>query len=225
MAVPTSLLQLIHDGNGQGLTSFLTTTADLWADHHMIARYRIGCTPEDPPGHFAVLCRKKLVDEYTAVRGWFQDDGRFSPLLSSHFFSQAKSGPIGDGIGWDFGAGGEINPQMLQFKCSMLAAVRTLDGIPRSDLQQAGCAPLGTVMHLAASAYTARAAIHRWQPFEVEEDGKRVVKYTGAEMSKRWVTFKVYSLLTSYGVPHTWAWGATKAKQVFGPTDEERLSY
>lgn len=225
MALPSSILALIHDGAGHGLTSFLTSSAELWAEHHMIARYRIGCTADDPPGHFAVLCHKKLEEEYRVLRSWFLEDGSFSPLLSSRFLNQAKHGPIGDGIGWDFGFNGELDPKMLQFKCSMLAAVRTLDGIPRADLQQAGCAPLGTAMHLAANAYTVRAAMHRWQPIEEEVDGKRVVKFTGAEMSKRWVTFKVYSLLASYGVPPAWAWSATKAKQVFGPMDEERTVY
>lgn len=223
MAAPYSIISLITDGEGRGTTAFLTGNRDAWAERYMLERYRMARHPTDSATHPATLCFAKLQEEYDTMRSWFLEDGTYSQLLHSRHCTQVQSGPIGDGIGWDFTAAGELNPRMLQFKVHLISAARMLDALTPAERAQYGLASIGTAKTLAASAYTARAAFHRWRPYEEEgPDGKLVVKYSGADMSRRWVTFRTYQFLVGYGVPHAWAWEATKAKQCFGPTDEER---
>lgn len=220
MAAALTILGLISEQN-HATVAFLTATAEQWADAQMLLRYRIPTGPTDPADHFAKRCWEKLKEEYRVLRTWFLEDGSFSPLLHSRFMSTLNSGPIGDGIGWDYGKGGEIDQGMLRFKCAVLAATRAAEAIRPEDRDAVGTPLLGSAMRMIRSAYYERAAMHRWRPFM--QGGKQL--FSGTEMSDRWVAFRTYSFLLRFGAEHAWAWETSKAKAVFGPTDEEQSPF
>ncbi len=219
MSIPGSITTQITDGKNHVTTEFLAMSPEQWADKHMVLRYRQPALDTDGPDHFARRCWKMLCDEYAALRGWFTEEGVFSPLLHSRFLQMKLSGPIGDGIGWDFRPNGDPHPAMLQFKCQMICALRMIDLIPVDD-RKSGNAQFATALGAIRSAHMARASIHSWRP--QPHSGKEI---PGAEMSRRWVSFQTFTYMMRAGADPNWAWQASRCLTEMGPVDEDRPAY
>lgn len=219
MAFAGSITSQITDGKNHVTTEFLGMKPTDWADKHMVLRYRQAMLDSDESTHFARRCWRNLCDEYTALRSWFTEDGAFSPLLHSRFLQMKLSGPIGDGIGWDFKPNGDPHPSMLQFKCQMICALRMIDLIPAED-RKSGNAQFATALGAIRSAHMARASIHSWRP---QKHSERDV--TGAEMSRRWVAFQTFLYMQRAGADPGWSWEASRCFTDMGPVDEARAAY
>lgn len=220
MALSKSITSLITDNEERISRDFLSYSPVRWAEEHMRRRYS-ATPPEstDPPDHPAVLCYQHLLAEHTAVKGWFDDEGRLSPLLMSKHLARAYSGSISNGVGWDFYPNGEPNAHMLQFKGTLISCRRALElrAVKGSKLD-CGSLEIGGIAKLVRSAYAARAEIHTWQP-QVEGRGENKRTVTGAELARRWVSFRSFCFLLSGGAEPEWAWGVSKAQDVFGRID------
>lgn len=220
MTLSKSITSMIADASGNISQSFLSYSAEQWATDHMRRRY--SATPpldEDPPDHPAVLCYHLLLSEYSAVKTWFSAQGQLSPLLMSRHLAHIYIGSLGDGFGWDFRPNGEPEPNMLQFKGTLIHCRRSLElRAGRQTKKDCGSLEIGATAKLVRSAYTARSSAHAWtSQIEGKGDAKRVVQ--AAELSRRWVAFRSYSFLIQAGAEEGWAWGASKCQEVFGKVD------
>lgn len=220
MALTRSITSLITDGRGYATQEFLACTPEKWADEHMAERYGQTCLAKDPSEHFATLCWEYLREEYRSLRSWFTDDGKLSNLLQSKFVTTKLSGPVGLGIGWDFKPNGDPEPRMLQFKGTLVAAVRAVEVMPK-DTRNSGNMQFGGIVKIIRSAYTARAEIHSWR----SQSGEGDAKFSGAEISRRWVSFRTYTMLIQIGADPVWSWEASRCKALFGPVDEDKGAY
>jgi hypothetical protein len=216
MALTRSILSLITDGDGKAKTDFLLLTPAQWADQQMLVRYSMGKMATDSEDYFPYRCWETLCKEYLALRTWFSPDGTLQPLLQSAAITNRLSGPLGDGIGWDFKTNGDPDLRMTSFKTTLIAACRAAEGLPAAD-RNSGNGQFGGLAMTIRNAYTERASIHRWVGVE---DGD--VKFTGADMSRRWAAHMTFTFIIRLGADRKWAWEASKCKTIFGPVDEER---
>lgn len=192
-------------------------TPDQWAISQMAARYGHTLLPSDGVGHIATLCYEYLKEEHKVIRGWFQDDNKFSELLSSRFLNIYFNRPLGDGIGWDFKMSGEPEHLMVSFKAQLIAAQRALESIPVQEFNT-GNPIIGGIRTMIRAAYTSRAKMHSWKPKSVIK-GK---EYFSQDLSYRWVSVRTFVFLVKGGVDPIWAWECSKCEGSFGPFDEER---
>ena len=215
MALTRSLTALITDGTGHATTQFLGYSPQEWATEHIQRRY--GAAPpteDDPEDHVVRRCFEFLEDEYRILRGWFTDDGRLSNLLQSRFLDR-KPGPLGDGIGWDFKPNGDPEPRMLQFKGTLISCARSAELIPL-ERRNSGVIQLGGLVRLVRGAYAARAELHHWNALYKNEE----LLYDGEQLSQRWAAFRSYTFMVGLRVDPSWAWDASRCRQIFGPVDE-----
>jgi hypothetical protein len=224
MSLTRSITSIITDGCGFATKEFLSTTAERWADEHLALRYRQTHLASDGVDHFSHLCWQYLCEEYKALRSWFQDDGKISLLLQSKFLTTRLTGPLGNGIGWDFKPNGDPEPRMLLFKGTLISAQRSAELLPKES-RNSGNMQVGGIVKIVRSAFTARAEVHSWRANTVVEEGKEKVLYSGADMSRRWVSFRTYTFLVNVGADPVWAWEASRCKALFGPIDEDRNAY
>lgn len=224
MALSRSITSLITDGRGYATQEFLAISPDKWADTQMGLRYGQTKLETDPIDHFTTLCWDYLRSEYRALRSWFQDDGKLSPLLQSKFLATKLSGPLGNGIGWDFKPNGDPEPRMLLFKGTLISAQRSAELLPKES-RNSGNMQFGGIVKIVRSAFTSRAELHSWRAQTTLADGTDKVQYSGADMSRRWVSFRTYTFLVNVGADPVWAWEASRCKALFGPIDEERGAY
>lgn len=220
MALSRSITSLVVDPLGQVTQDFLTHSQKGWADLHMQLRY--GAAPplaEDPADHPAVLCHNHLRNEYTAIRSWFDSSGKLVPLLMSKHLAKELSGPLGNGISWDFKASGDPEPLMMQFKATLIACRRTWESKANQGGKEldSGSLMMGGLARLARSAFAARAEIHNWH--EITE---KKVSVTGAELARRWIATQTFVFLLRAGAQEDWAWSTSKAREVFGSIDTDR---
>jgi hypothetical protein len=224
MALTISVLNLITDGNGTATKEFLVKSPEAWASEQIIVRYGQTILPSDSPGCFAKQCWNFLREEYIALRSWFSDDGTLSPLLQSKFLSTRLSGPLNTGISWDFKTDGQPEPRALLFKGTLIAAQRAAELIPAAS-KTSGCMQFGGISKIVRSAYTSRAELHLWCPQTIMGEGANKITYSGAEMSRRWVSFRSYNFLIGIGGEQVWAWDSSHCRSLFGPIDESSLAY
>lgn len=219
MALSRSITSLIADEHNMILKEFLGVSDTEWAVKHMQLRY--GAAPPldtDSPDHPARLCYQHLLYEYNALRKWFDNEGRLSPLIMNRYLARNTVGPIRDGIGWDFQMSGDPDPRMLQFKGTLISCRRSAELKPQGQKLDCGSAELGSLSRLVRSAYSARAEIHTWNMItEGKGDAKRIVD--GAVLSRRWVAFRTYNFLIRFGAEDEWAWQVAKCRDVFGDID------
>jgi hypothetical protein len=220
MALTRSITSLITDGRDYATKEFLTLSPETWASEHMASRYGHTHLPTDHEDSFANLCFEFLKEEYRSLRSWFTDDGKFSPLLQSKFMTTRLSGPVGNGIGWDFMPNGDPEPRMLQFKGTLISAQRSAELIPPAS-RNSGNMQFGGIVKIVRSAYTARAELHSWR----QQSSDNGLKCSGAEMSRRWVAFRTYTFLITMGAEPVWAWEASRCKAIFGMVDEDKATY
>lgn len=218
MALNRSISALITDGSGSATTEFLLMTPEQWAQNQMIIRYGQMHLPTDGPLHIASLCCQYLKDEYRALKGWFQNDNRFSELLSSRFLSVQMNKPLGDGIGWDFKFSGEPEYLMISFKSQLIVAQRAIECIQPEELNSSNMV-LGGIRTLVRAAFTSRAKLHSWRPQIVIEKKD----YSGIDIKNRWISLRSFVFLVKAGIDPSWAWESSKCKGLLGPFDEERV--
>lgn len=218
MSLTRSIAALITDGSGAATNEFLTTLPEHWASTQMGVRYGQIYTPLDGPNHPATLCYKYLLDEYRALKGWFQNDNKFSALLSSRFLQNYMNRPLGDGIGWDFKTSGDPEPLMVSFKTQLISAHRAIEAMPSSERFDSGNMAFGGIRTLVRAAYTTRARMHSWRSRATDNKD-----YTGIEIQSRWISIQTFVFLIRAGIDPSWAWDSSKCKGLFGPFDEERM--
>ena len=215
MALNKSIVDIITDENGVAKNEFLLMKPEEWATQQMLYRYSTALSESDKERDFPHLCWDHLKDEYDIIRQWFTEDGRLHMTLQNASIINRLSGPIGDGMGWDFKASGEPEIRMVFFKTQLMAAARSAAMIPfknRDDGNQQFAAITKTIH----SAYSLRAEIHRWRGVD---DGGRY--YTPADISHRWVAMQTYNFILGLGVPRPARhWNPSRCRSVFGPFDE-----
>ena len=218
MSLSRPLTSLIADERGQVLQSFMACSDADWAAEHMQLRYNVIPPREDEgAGHPARLCYNHLTEEHRILQKWIDSKGALSHLLMTQSLSQVLSGFIGDGFGWDFTATGEVQPNMLQFKGTLVSIRRTLDLVPRrqdTGKIDSGTPEIGGVARLARGAYQARAELHVWKGRTTKN-----VTYTGADMAKRWIAFRTYNFLLQCDADAEYAWNTSKCRESFGPLE------
>jgi len=215
MALNRTVLSLVSDGQGHIDAGFAATSPEEWAHAQMRLRYGHALLDEDDAYSFPRQCFDSLVAERKALSSWFDDCGRLSPLLQSAFLLNRFSGPVGDGIGWDFRPNGDPEPRMLLFKGTLIAVTRSSALIP-AEQRNRGNMQFGGLATMVRSAYTERAALHTWR-------GDDTSGIDPADMSRRWVSHMTYTFLLRIGAEREWAWDASKCRKVFGPVDERSL--
>lgn len=221
MAATRSILALITDNAGGATKDFLLKTPEQWANEQMNQRYTQGVMPDDRVDSFPHFCFVHLLEEYAAMRAWFDDAGKLNPMLQSASLVNRLSGPIGDGIGWDWKQNGDPEHRMRMFKGMLIAVCRTAALIPFSD-RNSGNMQFGGLATLIRSAYTERASIHRWNGIDGKGDTPAI---SGADLSRRWVAHMSYTFLINLMADRKWAWDVSKCKAIFGPIDEDRSQY
>lgn len=218
MAFNQSILQLIAK-DGVALTDFLTTTPELWADKQMQLRYGTARLESDDLNSFPMQCWKLLCDEYSMLRTWFTDDGKLNITLQSASIQNRLTGPIGDGVGWDFKTNGDSEHRMTYFKGVLIAATRAAALLPPNDRNN-GNAQFGGLLRFVNGAYNMRAEVHRWRTIEMGG-----VVYSPTDMSRRWVAMQTYTFVMRLGADNRkWAWEASKCIGVFGPFDDTEIA-
>lgn len=219
MALTKSILSLITDGAGKAKTDFLLLTPAQWADQQMLVRYSMSKLPTDTEDYFPYRCWEHLCKEYLALRAWFAPDSTLNPLLQQASITNRLSGPLGDGIGWDFKTNGDPELRMTSFKTMLIAACRAAEGLPAGD-RNSGNGQFGSLALTIRNAFTERAAMHRWVGVDTED-----LKLTGADMSRRWAAHMTFTFLIRLGADRRWAWDVSKCKTILGPVDDERQAY
>ena len=227
MALTRSLLALTADAQGHILQTFAGCTPSAWAAEHISRRY--GYAPPqqgDGPGHPARVCFNLLMEEFRTVSSWFCD-GQLSPLLMGRHMATIRRGPLGTGYSWDFRDNGDVDPCMIQFKSSMIAATRTLEALPEAKRVPDNLTVI-SVANLVRDAHRTRASTHNWRAVEAvnritEEESETVVRITGGELCSRWITFRTFSFLVNWVHDHDWCWVASKGNDAFGPMDDFSL--
>jgi hypothetical protein len=210
-----TLQALIADVEGNARIDFMTSTPENWADLNMARRYSTQRLETDDSNSFPALCWNKLCDEYLLLRNWFTPDGKLSLTLNSASVQHNVTGPIGDGMCFDFRADGVINPRILYYKSVLIAASRAASLLSPSD-RHSGNAQFGGLIKFISGAYTSRAEVHRW--LTVNLNG---IVYPPSEMSRRWVAMQTYSFMLRLGADNRkWAWEASRCLSVFGPFDD-----
>ncbi len=218
MAATRSILAQITDNAGNATKDFLLKTPTQWADEQMPIRYSQSRQPSDEEGSFPLLCWQHLHDEYLAIRAWFDSAGKLNPTLQSASLVNRLSGPIEDGIGWDWKQNGDPEHRMRLFKGVLISCHRTVSLIPQNDRNN-GNKQFGGIATLISSSYTERASLHRWNGVEARADQQQV---SGMIMSRRWVAHMTYTMLINFKANRKWAWEVSKCKATFGPIEEER---
>lgn len=217
MPLSLNINTLIADADGLALKEFLKTPDTKWAANAMLRRY--GQAPPDHevdlPTSWASRCFDHLVAENRILRGWFTDSGKLSPLLQAPFLAQLRAAPMRDGLGWDFKLNGDGEPEMQQFKGTLIYIERCALAMPLAD-RDMGNLRFAAFLRLARAAYESRAALHPWRP---AVQGTKVL-YDGAELAKRWVAMRVHSFMVQLGADPYAAWEGSKCRVVFGPVDE-----
>jgi hypothetical protein len=248
MALTRSIISLITDGEGFATKDFLTCSPAEWADAQMIGRYSQARLPGDAAGEFPYQCWEHLCEEYLSMRRWFDTAGKLNPMMQNAALVNRLSGPIGDGIGWDFKTNGDPELRMCLFKGQLIAATRAISMIPAGE-RTAGRPQMGGLATIVRSAYGERMQLHRWsgtadpnfswddalsllqrgRTRELEEKIKTRLDSVGdsnglggQELGRRWVANMSYTFLIRLGAERKWAWDVSKCKVVFGPTDEEK---
>jgi len=219
MAITRSILALITDNAGSATKDFLLKTPEQWANEQMTRRYSQSRQDSDAADSFPGLCWQHLYDEYVALRAWFDETGKLNPMLQSASLVNRLSGPIEDGIGWDWKQNGDPEHRMRLFKGMLIGVCHTATLIPLED-RNSGNKQFGGLATLICSSYTERAAIHRWNG--VASKGPDQPAVSGMLMSRRWVAHMSYTMLIQLGATRKWAWEVSKSKNVFGLVDEER---
>lgn len=217
----TPITDLIALPDGTKRPDFESTTPEEWARRHMLLRYNQVYTDDDPPGSFPHQCFEKLKEERSALDSWFDEHKKFSPTLQSVFMINRLSGPIDDGIGWDFKSDRTPEQRMLVFKGTLLAAWRSAALIAPKD-RVSGNMQLAGLATLIRSAYLERAKMHSWRGFENKNEQR---KYDGVAMSMRWVAYQTFLFLIKLSTPHKWAWEISGCYKIFGPIDETRTTF
>jgi hypothetical protein len=216
-----SITSLIATPDGAILPSFACKSPDDWAKEQMLARYHQILTDADGPGSFIRLCYDRLKEERTALSSWFDSEGKLQLSLRSIFMMNRLAGPIDDGIGWDFRNDGAPEQRMLVFKGTLMAVCRATSLIPVTD-RDGGNMQFGGLATLVKSAYTERARLHLWRGYDAGNDAR---KYSGSEMSQRWVAHQSYVFLLGLEAPSRWAWEVSGCIRQFGPVDERKSLY
>ena len=132
------------------------------------------------------------------------------------------SGPIEDGIGWDWKQNGDPEHRMRLFKGMLIGVCHTTTLIPPQDRNN-GNKQFGGLAALICSSYTERSSIHRWNGIGAKGPDQPAV--SGMIMSRRWVAHMSYTMLIQLGANRKWAWEVSKSKNVFGLIDEERGAF
>lgn len=219
MAMLQTILALITDNAGNATKDFLMKTSSQWADEQMLLRYSQAKHPDDTEDSFPFACWDQLRAEYDALRSWFDQDGKLNLLLQSASLVKRMSGPIDDGVGWDWKQNGDPEHQMRMFKGMVIAIHRAMSLIPRQDRNN-GNKQMGGLATLIVSAYNSRAALHRWNG--ASGKGTDQPNASGVIMSRRWVAHMSYTLLVQLGAIRKWSWEVSKCKNVFGVIEEEK---
>lgn len=214
----SSILSLVASSDGTILPAFAALDADAWAQREMLARYYQVITDDDGPASFPRQCYNKLKEEREALSTWFDSSGRLSPTLQSVFMMNKLSGPVDDGLGWDFRADGKPEHRMITFKGTLLAVWRGSQLIDPVD-RHIGNMQFGGLATMVKSAYTERAKLHSWRDTFPYQDDRR---YLALDMSSRWVAHQTYLFLLNIGAPERWAWESSNSFRIFGPVDEKR---
>lgn len=209
---------LIATTDGTIKPEFASVTPEAWAQQQMLARYNQIVTDQDGPNDFPQQCFEKLLEERSALSTWFDDAGHLSPTLQSVFMMNRLSGPIEDGLGWDFRPDGSPEPRMLVFKGTLMAVWRSSQLIQPKD-RTGGNMQFGGLATLVKSAYTERARLHSWRNYDPTNDSRR---FTGAEMSQRWVAYRSFLFLLRIGASDRWAWEISGCHKLCGPVDERK---
>lgn len=210
---------LIASADGTIRPDFAASSPDDWAASQMFKRYNQVVSDSDGPGDFPRICFEKLRDERVSLSTWFNEaDGKLSPTLQSVFMVNRLAGPIDDGIGWDFRPDGSPEQRMLVFKGTLLAVWRAAGLIAPKD-RTVGNMQFGGLATLVKSAYTERAKLHTWRGYQPENDPRR---FTGLEMSHRWVAHRSFLFLLRMGAPERWAWEISGSLKAFGPFEEKK---
>jgi len=213
VALSKSVTALITDGRGFATKEFIATRPDEWAREHLARRYGGSLVLDtDPPDHFARRCFRYLESEYHTLRGWFTDDGKFSPLLHGKFISEQGRRPVGDGVGWDFRANGDPESRMLQFKGTLINAQRAAELLEPKQYT-ASSVQFAAIARMVRSAFMARAELPNWRPYDTA--------ISGEDLAKRWVAYRSYNFLVELHAEPSWAWDISLCRRVFGPVDEE----
>lgn len=214
-----TIKSLISNEEGYILPSFAATTPEQWAEQQMMARYNQVINAKDAEGSFPRLCYEKLKEEREALSTWFDDKGKLSPTLQTIFMTNRLSGPIDDGLGWDFTPDGSPEYRMLVFKGTLLAVWRSAHLMPLKD-RHGGSMQFGGLATLSKSAYAERARLHNWRGYRPDNDNR---SFNGEEMGLRWAAYRSFLFLLSLGTNPRWAWEASGAFKCFGPVDERKV--
>jgi hypothetical protein len=219
------ILTLITDRLGYATKDFLVTTPEQWAVEQMTKRYAkpyvealVECDSMNP---FPRLCFDHLCEERRALGKWFDSAGKLNLMLQSASLTNKLSGPIEDGIGWDWKANGDSEEHMVYFKTRLLTACLLTMQIPTKE-RHSGSKLFGGISSIICSAYTDRASIHRWNGIPARGDHPAM---SGVIMSRRWVAHMSFTFLMTLTTDRKWAWDASKCKGVFGDVDEDRGAY
>ncbi len=225
MAISKPITQLISDADGSALQTFLTASAESWAADHFGRRYSQALpTPEElaSPTSIAARCYQALLDEFHVIRGWFTPEGKLSRLQMAPFLASLRNKPVADGLAWDFAASGDALPLMQQFKGQLIFCQRAAADVAYSDRTQHNLQFAG-LMRLVRAAYGNRADLHNWRPRIKRKEGRDVVEFTGAELSRRWVAFRSYTFMIQAGCDPYTSWLSCKCHDIFGHVDEEPI--
>jgi hypothetical protein len=229
LAFTTPLLDLVLSspkslGETLGIRAdFLQTTPIQWADSHMALRYQVSPPNKDEgPDHPARLCHAYLQEEYRDLRSCIMSDGSFSTLLLGRIYATQQKRPVGNGIGWDFTSGGDVEPRMLSFKLALITSRRSVDGLPKTDVGWSGHAMIGGACKTLRAGLQMRAAIEQWPNVNEKRNGQSI-QVSGGELSRRWIVFQTYNFLISCGIDAGLAWSMSRAPEVFGAIDRPAL--
>lgn len=217
MAFTKTIQALIMD-EGKATEEFLAFKPKDWAKDQMAERYGHLLKDTDGANSIPYLCFEHLKREYRALLTWFNPNNEFVPTLQSAFMAQRVSGPLGDGIGWDFKPNGDPCQEMLIFKNTLMSVWRAAEAVPPQQ-RVSGNPRFGGMATLIRSAYEERAKLHRWTPCR---DPKWAI-LTGADISARWVAHSTFVFLLQLGVDKRFAWEAARCQKLYGPYDSQEV--
>lgn len=217
MAFTKTIQALIMD-EGRATDDFMAYKPKAWANDQMRERYGHVLLDDDGANSFPYLCYQHLQREYRGLLTWFDGDRNFMPTLQSVFMTQRVSGPLGDGVGWDFKPNGDPCHEMIVFKNTLLSVWRAAHGVPPRH-RISGNPRFGGMATMIRSAYEERAKLHRWTPCR----DPKWARLTGAEISARWVAHSTFVFLLQLGVDKRFAWEAARCQKLYGPYDSQEV--
>lgn len=213
-----TILALITDGSGRISREFTMAAPEAWATEQMRHRYsQIAPRKGDSRTGTAALCFDYLVSEYKVMRTWFDSEGKLSPLLQSKTLSRVQPNKLGNGIGWDWRASGDLHTEMVQFKSTLIAAERAASIVRGQSNDGNAELLLSGVARMIRAAYQIRADAHVWRAADRKDETGKV--YDGGTLAARWVAFQTFNSLRALGGSAEWSWNTSQCNTVFGPTD------